>query len=259
MLHARSVRLAVLIEELVRIRRSSAPPPRGLPYLGLEHASGTAFHLLDALAARGIFRKYELVLDLGAGLGATSRWLAARLGCEVIGTADDVAEAIAGNGLTRRAGLAARVRVVPAEPAALPVRSASFTHVWAVETLARMPGAEAVLREAHRALRRGGTLALQELAPSNRAPAPAIPGYRPASIEQRVAGLRGAGFVEIEVRDRTNEVGEPSAQLLAARAQLLRRLRADPALAPLADERDAIATALATGALRVVQVVARRP
>src|SRR5205814_1821181 len=81
-------------------------------------------------AARGIFRKYELVLDLGAGLGGTSRWLAARLGCEVIGTAASRAEADAGEALTRRAGLSPQVRLVPADPAALPFRAAHFTHVW---------------------------------------------------------------------------------------------------------------------------------
>jgi sarcosine/dimethylglycine N-methyltransferase len=256
---ARSVRLAAAIADLVRAHRTSAPPPRGLPYLGLEQASGTAFHLLDALAARGIFRKYERVLDLGAGLGATSRWLAARLGCEVIGTADDIAEALAGNDLTRRAGLAAQVRLVPADPAALPARSGSFTHVWAVETLAGMPAPEAAIREAHRALRRGGMLALQELAADDPVPPLVIPGHRPAPVGQRVAALRRAGFVELEVRDRTGEAGEPSAQLLAARAQLLRRLRAEPALAPLAEERDAVAAALAAGALRLVQILARRP
>src|SRR5213593_5236388 len=95
-------RLAALVQELARARAAAAPAPRALPYLGLEHASGTGFHLLDALSTRGIFRKYELVLDLAAGLGGTSRWLAARLGCEVVGTTATVAEAAAGHALTRR-------------------------------------------------------------------------------------------------------------------------------------------------------------
>src|SRR5436309_3324428 len=100
-------RLAAAIETLVRAHKTAAPAPRGLAYLGLEGASGTGFHLLDALAARGICRKYEFVLDVGAGLGGTSRWLAGRLRCEVVGTAASRAEAEAGASLTRRAGLAA--------------------------------------------------------------------------------------------------------------------------------------------------------
>src|SRR5207249_7938892 len=109
-------RLAAAIETLARAHKAAAPLPRGLPYLGLEHASGTGFHLLDALAARGIFRKYEFVLDLGAGLGGTSRWLATRLGCEVVGISATLSDAVAGTSLTRRARLSSQVRLVPAVP-----------------------------------------------------------------------------------------------------------------------------------------------
>src|SRR5213592_5025888 len=104
-------RLAAAIETLARAHKAAAPLPRGLRYLGLEHASGTGFHLLDVLSARGIFRKYEFVLDLGTELGARSRWLAARLGCEVVGTTPSPDEAIAAAELTRRAGLAGQVRL----------------------------------------------------------------------------------------------------------------------------------------------------
>src|SRR5207244_8378931 len=126
-------RLAAAIETLVRAHKAATPAPRGLQYLGLERASGTGFHLLDALAARGIFRKYELVLDLGAGLGGTSCWLAAPLGRAVGGTTADPIEAAGGNELTRRAGLGAQIRFLPATPSALPLRSGHFTHVWMVE------------------------------------------------------------------------------------------------------------------------------
>src|SRR5438552_19140454 len=102
--HGAAAGLAALIETLVRTHRASTPPPRGLPYLGLEHASGTGFHLLDALSARGIFRKYELVLDVGAGLGGRARWLATRFGCEVVGATLTVEEAAGGTQPGRRSG-----------------------------------------------------------------------------------------------------------------------------------------------------------
>lgn len=252
-------RLAAAIESLVRAHKAATPPPRGLPYLGLEPASGTGFHLLDALAARGIFRKYEFVLDLGAGLGGTSRWLAARLGCEVVGTTRSRAEAKAGEALTRHARLSAQVRLVPAEAAALPFRGAHFTHVWILEALPRMPDPLAALTEAHRVLRRGGTLAIQDLVRPGADPTPAIAGWTPSTARERVETLERLGFVELELRDRSADAAERSAQVLAARDRLEARLRDDPRCAGLVRERESLAEALATGALRVIQIVARRP
>jgi|SRR5581483_4956654 len=252
-------RLAAIIDELVRAHRTASPPPRGLPYLGLEHASGTTFDLLDGLAARGIFRKYELVLDLGSGLGATSRWLAARLGCDVVGTTSLAAEASAASALTRRAGLAAQIRSATAAPGALPFRDSPFTHVWIHESLPRLAEPDRALAEAYGTLRRGGTLAVQDLVVDRVASACAVPGFHFATVEDRIAALRRIGFVDVEVRDRSGDAVERSAQVLAARDALHRRLYADPTLHSLLAEREALAPAIADGALRVIQILARRP
>src|SRR5262245_33486911 len=134
-----ALQLASTIHELVRTHAAASPPPRGLSYLALEHASGTGFHLLDRLSARGIFRKYEFVLELGTELGARSRWLATRLGCDVVATTASQDEAVAAAELTRRARLAAQVRLTVASAGTLPFRAARFTHVWIVEALARVP------------------------------------------------------------------------------------------------------------------------
>lgn len=251
-----SARLASVILEFVREHAASTPPPRGLPYLGLEHASGTGFHLLENLATRGIFRKYESVLDIGAGLGGTSRWLAARLGCEVVGTAADAEEAAAAAELTRRAGLASQVRSVPAS--ALPFRDGKFTHVWIVEALPRLVNPEAVLAEAYRAIRPGGTLAIQDLVVGDIPPPALPPEWQPVSAAERTAMLARLGYVDIDVRDRSREAAERSAQIIAARERFLARCRAEEGLAAIPGERDALAAALTAGGLRVVQVLARR-
>ena len=148
---------------------------------------------------------------------------------------------------------------MPADPAALPFRAAHFTHVWILEALPRLPDPTAALREAHRVLRRGGTLAIQDLVCPDAVRAAAIPGWTPATAAERMAALERFGFVEVALRDRTAEAPERSAQVVAARDRLLARLRRDPRCAQLVREREALAAALADGALRVVQIVARRP
>jgi SAM-dependent methyltransferase len=250
-------RLVAALQDVARPAIVAAPPPRGLPHLGLEHPSGTGFHLLDALSDRGIFRKYELVLDLGAGLGAAARWLAARLGCDVVGTAADVAEARAGAELTRRVRLGAQVRLVPAAAGALPFRTGRFTHVWIIEALPRLGPEGPALAEACRVLRRGGLLAVQDLVRGEREVH--VPGWRFATVDARLEALRRTGFVDVAVHDRTSEAAERSPQVLAARARLQRVLAADPVLAPVAGERAALGEAIAGGTLRVVQLLARRP
>jgi SAM-dependent methyltransferase len=254
-------RLASMIDALVRAP-GATPPPRGLPYLGLEHPSGTGLHLLEGLAARGIFRKYEHVLLIEAGLGGGARWLAARLGCTAVGTDTAPERARAAAELTRRSGLDGQVRFVAAAAGALPFRGARFTHAWLLETLARVPDARATLDQAFHALRPGGHLAVQELV-CRTPPAPAVPGWRFRDADAWPRALAEAGFVEIERRDVSREAAERSARVTLARELLLRQLRArgadEPAVARLVDERDALAHGLAAAALGVVQLVAHRP
>lgn len=245
-------RLTAAIREVVDAR--AMPAPRGLPYLGLEHPSGTSLDLLHTLSTRGIFRKYELVLNLEAGLGGAAGWLVQRLGCEVVGTAT-AAEAAAAMDLVRRARLGGAVRFVAAASPALPFAAGRFTHVWIVDSLPRLPEPERALAEAARVLRHGGILAVQDLVRGPGGAPPDLAGWTFATAEARAAALADAGFVDVHVTDRSAEAGEHAAAVLAARERLLALLdRHAPALAA---ERRALAAALATGALRVAHLVAR--
>jgi SAM-dependent methyltransferase len=206
-----SASIAELIEGVVRRAASLGPLPRGLPYLSLDHPSGTALHVLEGFARRGIFRKYEHVLDVGAGLGATSRWIAERLGCTAIATAESAATIRAGRRLTRQAGLDGQVAHVAAAAARLPFRDAAFTHVWIVETLAGAAAPDRLLAEAHRVVRPGGYLATQELVSADGAPDEATGANRWHAL------LCAAGFVDVSVRDVSAEALETAPRLLAAR------------------------------------------
>jgi len=242
--------LGMRIDALSRALRATGPAPRGMPHLWLEHPSGTSAHLLDRLSTHGIFRKYEHVLDLGGGLGAVGRWLALRRGCTAVSTAPTLAEASDGAVLTRRAGLEGSVHHLPARADALPLASASFTHVWIVESLSSMARPEAALAEAFRVLRPGGHVAMQELIGHA-----VVAGRRFTDASERARQLAAVGLVEVTTHDVTHEAGQRIARVAAARAQLARTLGDEP----VALEREALATALATGVLGVVQLLARRP
>jgi SAM-dependent methyltransferase len=249
--------LAPLIDEFVR-RLSASPAPRGLHYLGLESASGTGTHLLDALSTHGIFRKYELVLDLGGGLGGTGRWLAGRLGCTAVVTAEGAADAAAGCSLTRRAGLRGRVHHVPAAADRLPFGDARFTHVWLVEILPRLRDVAGALAEAYRVVRPGGHVAIQDLVcPGGAAPS-RVAGWRFATPAERRDALHAAGFADVVLRT-VADAGEHAARIVAARQQFDALLASSPGQRERAEERAALAGALGAGRLEVVQLFGRRP
>jgi len=98
-------------------------------------------------------RPGERVLDIGAGTGELTHAIAAR-GADVVGV--DASEAMVKAARTAYPALTFEV----ADAQALPYES-SFDAVFSNAALHWMPRAEAVARGIHRALRRGGRLALE--------------------------------------------------------------------------------------------------
>jgi len=253
-------RLGELIAAAARDHVRSSPPPRGLPFLGLDHPSGSAIGLLDSLASHGIFRKYERVLDLSGHLGMSSRWLATVLGCTAVATAPTAAAAAAGHALTIASGLEDQVHHVAADSTRLPFADAGFTHVWCIEALAFLPQPEAALAEAFRVLRPGGHLAVQELV--GHAPG-AVPGASFRTVGAWTELFAGLGFVDLTVRDVTAHAHEPRALLTTARARLDSTLqeaaRTDDVLTVAHLQRTALSACLATRSLGLRQILGRRP
>jgi len=257
-----SLRLGELIAAAARNHARVSPPPRGLPFFGLDQRSGSAVDLLGTLASHGIFRKYELVLDLSAHLGMSSRWLATMLGCTAVATASSVAEATAAGALTKAAQLHDQVHHVAADPCALPFTDEAFTHVWSVEALASLARPAAVIAETFRVLRPGGHLAVQELVATTGSPS-AVAGATFERADRWTAVLARAGFVDVAVRDVSAHARESMALLTTARARLDASLevagRAEPALAAAARERVVLNACLATSSLGLIQILARHP
>jgi SAM-dependent methyltransferase len=248
---ARWAERAAAIVEVAREAAVAEPAPRGAPFFGVDHRSGTPFGTIEDLATRGIFRKYEHVLDLGAGLGATSRYLITRLGCSATATASSPAEARAGQLLTTRAGLDWHVAHAVADPARLPFSEAAFTHVWVVEALPVLGTTADVLAEAFRVLRPGGHLGVQEIVLRGQDAALAERGY--VGDDVRRAQMEVAGFVEVVQRD------VPAAHATESDAVWNRLVRRLGPADTFVTERVRIGDALAGRRAGLVQLTARRP
>ncbi len=199
---------AALIFEIAREMRGSVPAPRGAPFYGLDVDIGCSPEVCESLGDQGIFRKYESVLLLGCTGGGVARWLSARLGCQVACLAPDPLRLATAALLEQRAGAAGRVSFAAARSAALPVRTAAFTHVW---MLGRDLGSDpAVVGEAFRAVRPGGAVAVQLL--------------DAAAADPVLEVLSTVGFVAIT--GRTVETIELPTAFVAARRRMRSRVEA---------------------------------
>lgn len=219
------MRLAVVIVDVTRELARSMPPPRGAPYFCLDSDAAYDLHVLDALYAQGIFRKYEFALDIGSGLGGRARWLAARSGCRIVGVEPHPPTVAAAALLNHRVRMDEQVTFQVGRPECIPVRARLFTHVWLVD-----PAPEAavsdILAEAFRVLRHGGHFAVQ-------CPMP------PAAVQESILATLGrVGFVDIEASSVTGV--EPPHACRVARARLSAAVHRRLSRA-MSDERPAIA------------------
>ena len=104
------------------------------------------------------------VLDLGCGLGGSSRYLAAECGCRVaaIDLTSNFVEAA--RTLTARCRLAGRIEFRQANALALPFEDGTFDHVWSYAVTMNIADKEGLAREVARVLRPGGRFSCNEVA-----------------------------------------------------------------------------------------------
>jgi SAM-dependent methyltransferase len=116
------------------------------------------------LAELAGFTGTERVLDVGAGLGGPSRYLAWRYGCRVSGV-DLTAEFVrVANMLTQLTGLEGLVDYRRGDALALPFDDQSFDVVWSQNAVMNIAERDRLYGEMRRVLTPGGRLALQEVA-----------------------------------------------------------------------------------------------
>ena len=129
----------------------------------------------DQLHSRGIVATREhaerariqagmYVLDLGCGLGGSSRYLAAECGYRVaaIDLTPNFVEAA--RALTARCGLAKRIEFRQANALTLPFQDGTFDHVWSYAVTMNIQNKEGLGREVARVLKPGGYFSCNEIA-----------------------------------------------------------------------------------------------
>ena len=127
-----------------------------------------AFHIRGRAATKELatwtdVRPQHLVLDVGCGVGGTSRYLASTTGCRVVGV--DLTEGYcrAAETLSARVGLADRTEFHQASALALPFADDHFEVVWTEHVQMNIADKAGFYREIGRVLKPGGQFAFHDV------------------------------------------------------------------------------------------------
>jgi SAM-dependent methyltransferase len=135
--------------------------PEDLAPVDEFHIRGRAATLELARAAS--VDSTKRVLDVGSGIGGTSRCLAREFGCRVTGIDLTDEYCRAAEMLSARIGLADLVEYRRGDATNLPFPDASFDIVWTEHAAMNIPDKPRLYQEMHRVLKPGGTLAIYDI------------------------------------------------------------------------------------------------
>jgi ubiquinone/menaquinone biosynthesis C-methylase UbiE len=232
---------------------------------------------LDHFHGRGVVATGELVallqpqagehlLDIGSGIGGPARWIAARCGCRITGVDLTPEFCEAARALVAACGLADRITIIEGSALDLPVPDAAFDRAYSQNVIMNIADKPRFYREALRALRPGGLLALSNVCAGSGPPYFPVPWAATsatsflATPEETRADLAAAGFEIVSFRDTSDEL----------RPALLRELERSGDTAPplglhlimgerLVEMRRNSARSSADGRTRTIEALVRKP
>jgi sarcosine/dimethylglycine N-methyltransferase len=191
-----------------------------------DHYGGLS--VVDALAQRARIARGSHVADFCAGLAGPARYLAHKYDAILTCVELNPRRAPGAADLTRRVGLAQRVRIVRGDVMRVPLASGCMDAVISQEALLHVPDKRAALAEAFRVLRPGGMLSFTDWAehhPLGAADAESMWRGIAAQTVQSFSGyedmLRDIGFRDVSSEDLTSEWGD----ILEERFRMYRALR----------------------------------
>ena len=129
----------------------------------LDHFHGRGVLATREMAAMLQPQAGEQILDIGSGIGGPARWIAAHFGCHVTGVDLTPAFCDAATKLNAITGMAELVRILQGNALALPVPDAAFDRAYSQNVVMNIADKRGMYREALRALKPGGVLALSNV------------------------------------------------------------------------------------------------
>ena len=135
---------------------------RSLHY-GYWDSSTKSFHeallnLNNILAGYANITKKDTVLDAGCGVGGSSIWLAKNIGCKAIGISLNANQVEKATTQALHEGVQHLASFQQRDYTSTGFTNASFTVVWAVESVCHVPDKSDFIKEAFRLLKPGGRL-----------------------------------------------------------------------------------------------------